>query len=66
MIYELRQYDKTLLKFEYVEKSLSRDNYSFSGYYYDEECSIAYRFYTPFNSDLTLYAGWTDLSSLIG
>lgn len=48
------------------EKSLSRDNYSFSGYYYDEECSVAYRFYTPFNSDLTLYAGWTDLSSLIG
>ena len=32
------------------EKSLSRDNYSFSGYYYDEECSVAYRFYTPFNS----------------
>ena len=25
MIYELRQYDKTLLKFEYVEKSLSRE-----------------------------------------
>ena len=30
MIFELRQFDKTLLKFEYIEESLTRKQFSFT------------------------------------
>lgn len=49
-----------------VNASLERDNYSFNGYYYDQENTVEYRFYAPINHDCTFYAGWTDISSVLG
>lgn len=37
----------------------AKDGYNFSGWYTDIACSNAYGFSTPVNSDMTLYAGWS-------
>ena len=46
MIYELKQYDKTLLKFEYIEESLSRDCHIL-------EINNDYAFLLPIGLELT-------------
>ena len=49
-----------------TNKVLTRKNYSFNGFYYDENKQAPYCFYAPILKDTVLYAGWTDLSSFIG
>lgn len=49
-----------------LDKSFNRDHYSYSGLYYDSDATQPYRFYIPFTKDTTLYAGYGDLSKLVG
>lgn len=49
-----------------TDDKLERENYSFQGYYYDQKATVEYRWYAPINRDLTLYAGWSDLTKVIG
>ena len=39
-----------------------REGYSFSGWFSDEELTSTYDFETPVTADITLYAGWTELT----
>ena len=58
-------YDITLpTKVEGTE--INRDGYSFNGFTYDEAGEEEFRWYIPVDSDTTLYAKFTDLSSLKG
>lgn len=58
-------YDFTLpTKVEGTE--INRDGYSFNGFTYDEAGEEEFRWYIPVDSDTTLYAKFTDLSSLKG
>lgn len=47
-------------------EKLTRRGYSFYGYTYDREGKIEYRYYVPINHNMTIYAGFASLSSLIG
>lgn len=47
-------------------KDFSREHYSYSGLYYDKEATAPYCFYAPMLKDTTLYAGYGDLSKLVG
>ena len=48
------------------ETEINRDGYSFNGFTYDEAGEEEFRWYIPVDSDTTLYAKFTDLSSLKG
>lgn len=39
----------------------ARDDYTFTGWYVDEELTTAYDFEIPVTSDMTLYAGWEEV-----
>lgn len=47
-------------------KKFTRDHYSYSGLYYDKDATAPYCFYAPMLKDTTLYAGYGDLSKLVG
>lgn len=38
----------------------TRDQYSFTGWYTDSECTTAYDFSSPVTADTILYAGWSE------
>ena len=48
------------------ETEINRAGYSFNGFTYDEAGEEEFRWYIPVDSDTTLYAKFTDLSSLKG
>jgi len=43
-----------------------RSGYSFFDYFYDEGLTAQYRFYAPFIDEANLYAGFGDLSEILG
>ena len=49
-----------------ISKEFTRDHYSYSGLYYDTDATQPYCFFAPFTVDSTLYAGYGDLSKLVG
>lgn len=43
----------------------TRTNYTFAGWYTDQACTSAYDFSTILTGNLTLYAGWTEISCTV-
>lgn len=42
---------------------LQRDGYRFTGWYLDPECTVPFSFDTPVQEDMTLYAGWEEITA---
>ncbi len=49
-----------------VGTAFVRDGFLNHGLYYDEEATVAYRFYAPINGNMDFYCGWFDTSRLSG
>lgn len=60
-----RQYSRDTY-FEIKTSAPQKEGYSFYNYFYDEDLTCELRLYVPFVSDTTLYAGYGDLSEIIG
>lgn len=42
---------------------LQRDGYRFTGWYLDPDCTVPFNFDTPVQEDMTLYAGWEEITA---
>ena len=49
-----------------TNKKFTREHYSYSGLYYDKDGKAPYCFFAPILKETTLYAGYGDLSNLVG
>ncbi len=49
-----------------LNATVSHDPYVFDQWYYDEDCTMAYRPYLPITEDITLYAKWRDYRVVAG
>jgi len=49
-----------------ITTTFARDGFLNHGLYYDEEATVAYRFYAPINGNMDFYCGWFDTSRLSG
>ncbi len=47
-------------------KKFTREHYSYSGLYYDKDGKAPYCFFAPILKETTLYAGYGDLTKLVG
>jgi uncharacterized protein YbjQ (UPF0145 family) len=58
-------YDTTGIK-AVLADSFARTGYSFFGFFYDAARTTQYRWYAPVLTDISLYAGWGDLTEIKG
>lgn len=63
---ETRNYDPTKILNAVPTKQHATDGFQFNQWFYDEACTIPYRFYAPTNSDVTLHALWVDYNEVKG
>ncbi len=47
-------------------KTATRNGFTFSGWYYDAECSKPYAPYLPISNEITLYARWQNYNTVAG